>query len=172
MYKYVRSPLEVKQSVIMDPPSVYPTLYEKYFLSPISYILLLMLVLLYLVVYFAYRRSTHRLGPLICSKKEMQARKITKMTVRIVVLFVICWVPMITLAPMTPPDPIQHPVRLAAFIMAFKLAFPILLIPNFANNFLYAWHQQDYKKAYLNLLPCRSRPNSISGITTVTSGSC
>ncbi|ELU09686.1 hypothetical protein CAPTEDRAFT_208340 [Capitella teleta] len=128
-----------------------PDKYSEYVLGPIIIILVLANCVVYSFVLIAYKKSIKRLQPSL-QTMQLRSRRLTKTILGVVGITLLCWIPTVFFF-ITPPE---SDTGFKAQVS--RAGFGLLLVPSILDNFIYAFRQNDYRRAYLNLLFGRRRP--------------
>lgn len=134
-YRYVLLPPEVKSQVTPYPTFVFPEGYTIYFVSPMTYVFLVTISVLYAVIYVAFRGTVIKVAS-EASTPDLKMRKITQSMIIIVVVLVLCWSPIAIIGSIPTPDPILDPKLFLGFQLSLNTAFILLLCPCYVNTFI------------------------------------
>ncbi|ELT99188.1 hypothetical protein CAPTEDRAFT_196246 [Capitella teleta] len=122
--------------VIMHPTAIYPDGYTTFFTSPLIFSLLVANSLFYLKVLGAYKRTLTRYST--NNRLTMRSRKLTKTAMLTVLILIVCWLPLAVITAM--------PISCVNDV-TYHSVFIVVVIPTFANNFIYAWNHRDFRRA-------------------------
>ncbi|ELU00710.1 hypothetical protein CAPTEDRAFT_202108 [Capitella teleta] len=134
--------------VIMHPPLAFPQEFIRYGSTPMIMCCLIGNALLYLAIVIAFNRVSHSTNS---SASAKHSQRLTKTSVMVVSSLLICNTPITIMAALPPPT---EPLQQLQANLIYNLLLIFLLVPTFSNNFLYAWHQRDFRRAYGRLLRC------------------
>ncbi|ELU00709.1 hypothetical protein CAPTEDRAFT_202107 [Capitella teleta] len=134
--------------VIMHPPLAFPQEFIRYGSTPMIMCCLIGNALLYLAIVIAFNRVSHSTNS---SASAKHSQRLTKTSVMVVSSLLICNTPITIMAALPPPT---EPLQQLRTNLIYNLLLIFLLVPTFSNNFLYAWHQRDFRRAYGRLLRC------------------
>ena len=158
-YKYASIGREGRESIILIATDLFPEGYYQYVITPLTYTALLTNIVIYGRVFVAYMRTMKKVQTeTLESSNNVKARRITKMTIIVLGVLLVCWTPIGILGSLKVPDPVKNNSLFHLYQVAYDLSLVLLLIPAFCNNFIYAWHQKDYRKAYAEILHCLDDP--------------
>ncbi|ELT89263.1 hypothetical protein CAPTEDRAFT_212807 [Capitella teleta] len=137
--------------VITHPPLAFPQPFIQYVCTPLIGCCLIGNALLYLSIVIAFNRFSRTAKS---SSSTKHSQQLTKMSVILVSSLLVSITPITIFAALPPPaEPLE---QLRANLM-YNALMIIMLVPTFSNNFIYAWHQRDFRKAFSRLLKCEWR---------------
>lgn len=155
-----------KLPVLTYPTEIFPMNFTMKFTTPFILSCLVGSTLLYGVVVIAFLRVQKRLH-IKSSSKEKRSQRMTKMILIVVCFLYIFNGPIIVLGALKVPIPTYDPSKINLHHMMYEFAALLTVFPTFCNNFMYAWHLEDFRRGHMKLFGCHR--NSV-GPTSSTIG--
>ncbi|ELT88738.1 hypothetical protein CAPTEDRAFT_209377 [Capitella teleta] len=145
---------------ITNPPDIYPDGYAAYVTTPLAFILLIGNALLYVGVFWMHKVQTKKVANVQSNQVQARGRRLTRLCIIVVGVLIACWAPVTIVSAL--PVPRNNPLALQVYKFVYSFCFVINIIPAFANNILYAWQHNDYRRAYLKLIGSKkTAPSSV-----------
>ncbi|ELT91560.1 hypothetical protein CAPTEDRAFT_198410 [Capitella teleta] len=140
-------------SVIIYPTEIFPPNYTLHFTTPYIMTCIAGSAILYGSVVFFYFKAAKRMKKQ-STAKEKRGQQMTRMVIIIVVIIVVFNSPIVVLGAMPPPDAQATPAEYGVHHFIYELCHFCMIVPTFINNFIYAWHLEEFRRAYIKLLRC------------------
>lgn len=132
-----------------------PSGYSEKVYGPFLCMMMVIICILYSGMFFSYKKMQRRIHSAI-SQESQNSGKLTKIFITIVTIMMICWTPVVYFI-LNPPSLVKMSDYTSLESDLFRVAFLLVTVPSYANNFVYAFQHRDYRTAYLNLLKRQQR---------------
>lgn len=131
----------------------YLSNYAAYVTTPLLMFNVICIAICYAIVIIVYIRASRRIK-VKSTMADKHTNKLTKMIISIVVVSFTCWMPVIIMYPLSPPDPLKEPQKFHLVCLVTEYSIILMLVPTFLNNIIYGWFQSNFRNALLSLCGC------------------
>lgn len=139
-----------KLPILVYPNEILPLDFIIHFSTPLILASYLVISIIYGAVVIAYSRAFRRIRPKNSIKDK--SRNVTKMILIIICMLFFFNGPATVLGGLPYPDPQSFPHHISLHHFLIEFSYLLMLIPTFCNNFIYAWHLQDFRTSAMKLL--------------------